>query len=210
MIFYAFDMLYFDGRDLTRMSLDERRHLLEELLAGSGSTIRLSEEFDGEGDAFFKAACEMGLEGIIAKRRDRPYRSGRNGDWLKIKCIQSETFLVVGYEPSTKVPGAIASLLLAARQGAGITYVGSVGTGFSVKQAVDLRRQLDGMKATAPHVTLKRKGAVFVRPELAAEIEFRAWTTDGKLRHPSFKRLRDEADRGDILSLDDPNPLSSG
>lgn len=202
-IFYAFDLLYFDGHDLTRMALGERRHLLEDLLSDRGGMIRLSEEVAADGQAFFAAACELGLEGIIAKRRDRPYRPGRKGDWLKIKCVTSETFLVVGYEPSSKVRGAIASLLLAARKGNELVYVGSVGTGFSMVDAVDLKRQLDAIKAAAPHVALKRKGVVFSRPDIAAEIEFRAWTSDGMLRHASFKGLREEADQVDIFNLDD-------
>jgi len=111
------------------MSLAERRQMLEDLIEGGEGVIRLSEEVEADGEALLKSACEMGLEGIIAKHRDRPYRPGRTGDWLKIKCIQSESFAVIGYEPST-TPGIIASLLLAARKGKGLVYVGSVGTGF--------------------------------------------------------------------------------
>ncbi len=96
---YAFDLLYLDGHDLTRMTLAERRHMLEDLLAGEAGIIRLSEEIEAEGGAFLAQACQMGLEGIIAKRRDAPYRSGRGGDWLKIKCVQSDTFLIMAMNP---------------------------------------------------------------------------------------------------------------
>src|ERR1700712_4784501 len=155
-ILYAFDLLYFDGHDLTRMHLDERRTMLANLLERQNGVIRLSEEVQVDGADLLRSACEHGLEGIIAKHRDRPYRSGRQGDWLKIKCIQSESFAVVGYEPSTTMPGAIANLLLAARKDGKLVYVGSVGTGFKDKVARDLRTQLDAMKTATPAVTLKR------------------------------------------------------
>jgi bifunctional non-homologous end joining protein LigD len=201
-IFYAFDLLYFDGHDLTHMSLEERRHRLKGILGGGSGAIRLSEEVEADGAAFLQVACQMGLEGIIAKQRDRPYRSGRKGDWLKIKCVQRETFLVVGYEPSTKVRGAIANLLLAALKDGQPIYVGSVGTGFTYDQAVSFKMLLDSMKLSTPSIPLKRKGAVFVPPTLAAEIEFRAWTGDGKLRHASFKGMRDPEDHIEVFSLD--------
>lgn len=202
-VFYAFDLLYFDGHDLTRMALDERRHMLEDLIGERGGTIRLSEEVDADGKAFFDAACNLGLEGIIAKRRDKPYRPGRNGDWLKIKCVSRETFKVIGYEASTKVAGAIANLMLAAQRGGELVYVGSVGTGFSFAQATELKAQLDKLKVSKPAAPVRHKRAVFVRPTLEAEIEFRAWTNDGKLRHASYKGMRDKADRGSVYKLDD-------
>jgi bifunctional non-homologous end joining protein LigD len=144
-IFYAFDLLYLDGHDITRMDQAERRALLDDVLADSDGNIRLSEEIDADGELLMQSACEHGLEGIIANNRHCPYRSGRTGDWLKIKCVQSESFVVVGYEPSTTMPGAIASLLLAARKGNSLVYVGSVGTGFKDSVARDLRKQLDQM-----------------------------------------------------------------
>jgi bifunctional non-homologous end joining protein LigD len=103
----AFDLLYLDGHDLKRMTLAERRHMLEDLLAGESGMLRLSEEIRADGAAFLAEACQLGLEGIIAKRRDAPHRSGRGGNWLKIKCIQSDTFLIIGYEPSIAVLGGI-------------------------------------------------------------------------------------------------------
>ncbi|HEV7436838.1 MAG TPA: non-homologous end-joining DNA ligase, partial [Pseudorhizobium sp.] len=134
-ILFAFDLLYLSGHDLTKMEYSARRRILEDVLADSQGGIRLSEEFDEDPDELLRHACEYGLEGIIAKHRNRPYRSGRGGDWLKIKCVQSDTFAIVGYEPSTTFPGAIASLLLAARYRDGWQYVGSVGTGFKHDEA---------------------------------------------------------------------------
>jgi bifunctional non-homologous end joining protein LigD len=201
-IFYAFDLLYLDGHDITRMDQAERRMLLESVLTERDGPIRLSEEIEADGEALMLSACEHGLEGIIAKHRHRPYRSGRTGDWLKIKCVQSESFVVVGYEPSTTMPGAIASLLLAARKGGELVYVGSVGTGFKDKVARDLKTQLDLLATDKPAVGIKGKKLVFANPELVAEVEFRTWTGDRKLRHASFKGLRDKADATHIYEID--------
>ncbi len=185
-IFYAFDLLYLDGRDLRAMPLSERRRLLEPIVAGRTGAIRFSEEVHADGAEFFRAACELGLEGIIAKRRDKPYHSGRRPEWLKIKCARRDWFVIVGYEPST-MPGGIGRLLLAARKGNGLVYVGGCGTGWSNKESVQLRELLDAIPADRPPLALKRKGAVFAEPLLVAGVEYRAWTQDGKLRHPSFK-----------------------
>ncbi|NTS29758.1 ATP-dependent DNA ligase [Phyllobacterium sp. BT25] len=201
-VLYAFDLLYFDGHDLTGLELSSRRHLLGNLLDGETGAIRLSEEVHDDGEALLRHACAHGLEGIIAKNKNAPYRSGRTGDWLKIKCVNSESFAVIGYEPSQKVRGSIASLLLAARNGDKLVYAGNVGTGFSAKLARDLRFQLDSMRIDKPAVPIKGKNLVFVEPTLVAEVNFSAWTHDGRLRHASFKGLRDAADHAEILQLD--------
>ena len=202
-VLMAFDLLYLDGHDLTKMEYGARRHLLEDVLAEKQGAIRLSEEFDEDPDELLRHACEHDLEGIIAKHRDRPYRSGRTGDWLKIKCVQSDTFAIVGYEPSTAVPGAIGSLLLAARYRDGWKYVGSVGTGFKHDEARRLKKQLDKLKTNIPAVSVPSKKVVMTGPSLAAEIEYRAWTHTGTLRHPSFKGLREAEDWAEVYRLPD-------
>jgi bifunctional non-homologous end joining protein LigD len=202
-VFYASDLLYLDGHDLTATEYRVRRHLLEDALPQSDGAMRISEEIDADPEALLQNACELGLEGIIAKHADRPYRSGRTGDWQKIKCSQSEAFVVVGYEPSTAVPGSIASLLLAAYRGDEFVHVGNVGTGFTHDEARRLLKTLDRLKVRKPVVAMSGAGIVFTSPTLIAEIEFRAWTSDGKLRHPSYKGLRDRQDNADIFRLDD-------
>lgn len=198
---YAFDLLYLNGRDLRTLPLDDRRSVLADLLDGQHSSIRLSEEVNAEGADFLKAACGMGLEGIIAKRRDAPYLSGRGGDWLKIKCIQSETFVIVGYEPSSAALGGIGRLLLAARKGDALVYVGGVGTGFTIKSATALRRQLASFQIDKPAIPHRAKGIVWVTPAMLAEIAFRGWTNDANLRHASYKGLREDADMSEIYQL---------
>ncbi|MBW9064549.1 non-homologous end-joining DNA ligase [Rhizobium herbae] len=200
-VFFAFDLLYSDGHDLTGTELSVRRHLLEDLLDGAPDAIQLSEEVQGDGAELLENACSMGLEGIIAKHRDRPYRSGRTGDWLKIKCVQSESFMIVGYEQSTVARGGIGSLLLAGRNGHDWVYVGSVGTGFNAKDAEYLRRTLDKLRTGQPAVPLKGKNLVFAQPTLIAEIEFRGWTHDGSLRHASYKGLRDVQDNAAVFDM---------
>ncbi len=202
-IFYAFDLLYFDGHDLTGLSLDERRHMLEDILKDHVGVIKLSEEIVADGDELLAAACAHGLEGIIAKNRERPYRSGRVGDWIKVKCIQSDSFFVVGYEPSAAALGGIGRLLLAAYSGDDLVYVGGVGTGFKERDAAKLRRDLNTLKTSRSPISLKRKGVVWVEPTLIAEIEYRAWTDDGKLRHASYKGLRERQDNAEVYRLPD-------
>ncbi|AUX78697.1 non-homologous end-joining DNA ligase [Sinorhizobium fredii] len=200
-VFFAFDLLYFDGHDLTETELSVRRHLLEDFLDGAPGAIQLSEEVYGDGAALLEKACSMGLEGIIAKHRDRPYRSGRTGDWLKIKCVQSESFMIVGYEQSLTARGGLGSLLLAGRKGHDWVYVGSVGTGFNTKDAAYLRATLDKLKTKRPAVPLKGKNLVFAQPTLIAEIEFRGWTHDGSLRPASYKGLREVQDNAAVFDM---------
>ncbi|MBY2996736.1 ATP-dependent DNA ligase [Rhizobium leguminosarum] len=203
-IFMAFDLLYFDGHDLRNSELDMRRHLLEDLVpAGEQGDIRLSEEIEADGDQLLASACEHGLEGIIAKRRNAPYRSGRLGDWLKIKCVQSDSFFIVGYERSTAARRQIASLLLAARKDDGLVYVGSVGTGFKESDVSELRDMMDKIIRKTPPLryTGARKNVVWLQPILIAEIECRAWTDDGKLRHASYKGLREVQDNAAVYKV---------
>ena len=201
-LFYAFDLLYLDGVDLRPGTLDERRAALATLLDGSDphGWIRLSEEIDGDGGALLGQACAHGLEGIIAKDRRRPYRSGRNSDWLKIKCVESEGFLIVGYEPSAVARGGLGRLVLAYRRGDELVHAGSVGTGFTEPVARRLRRDLDAIRRNTPAIRLKEKRVVWVDPALVAEVEFRGWTGDGVLRHASYKGLREGADAAGVFT----------
>jgi len=201
-IFFAFDVVYLDGHDLRRMAFSERRQMLESIIpADSFGAIRLSEAIEADGDELFASACEHGLEGLIAKKLDASYRSGRLGDWLKIKCVRSDSFFIIGYEPSAAALGGIGRLLLAAYRDHDLVYVGGVGTGFKERETIRLRQDLDKIKTAKPPVELKRKGAIWVQPTLIAEIEYRAWTHDGSLRHASYKGLRERQDNAAVYRI---------
>jgi bifunctional non-homologous end joining protein LigD len=203
-VLMAFDLLYFDGHDFRDIELRARKHLLEGLIPpGRNSAIRLSEEFDTDGARLLALACEHKLEGIVAKDRNSTYRSGRLGDWLKIKCIQSDSFAIVGWEQSMVARGQIGSLLLGAKKDGKLVYVGSVGTGIKDSEAWRLRGIMDKLKAARAPVAYsgRRKNITWLKPKLIAEIEYRAWTHDGKLRHASYKGLRDAADEAAIYQI---------
>ncbi|WFU07438.1 non-homologous end-joining DNA ligase (plasmid) [Rhizobium sp. CB3171] len=204
-IFYAFDLLYLDGHDLRSMEYRDRRHLLEETLLGSNGAIRLSEEVETDPAVLLDHACRLGLGGIVGKKRDSRYRSGRTGDWVKLKCVQTEAFFIVGYEPGRGF-GGFASLLLAAYHGDELRYVGSVGTGFKERTAVALRTTMDKLpwRQKVPPVPYKgNRRVVWVQPTLIAEIEFGQRTPDNKLRHASYKGLREIQDNADVYRLED-------
>ena len=169
----------------------------------------MTEEIDADPEVLLANACSLGLEGIIGKHRDRPYRSGRYGDWVKVKCVQSDTFAIIGYEPSTALPGAVASLLLAAEVQGGYRYVGNVGTGFKHDEARRLKRLLDKIKTKVPVDRVPGKNVVMTRPRYRAEFEYRARTTDGKLRNPSYKGLRDKDDSADVYKVDGKRLIAS-
>ena len=204
-VLYAFDLLYLDGHDIREMEYRSRRHLLEDTLKGCDGAIRVSETVEAEPDVLLEHVRSLGLEGIVGKNVDQPYRSGRTGDWVKVKCVESEAFMVVGYEPSSVSSTGFASLVLAAYRGDDLIHVGNVGTGFKEAEMIRLRKILDKLrwKRKQPPVAFAEKSdIVWVAPTLIAEIEFRAWTRDGKLRHASYKGLRERQDNADVYKLD--------
>ncbi|WDZ81633.1 non-homologous end-joining DNA ligase (plasmid) [Ensifer adhaerens] len=204
-LFYAFDLLYLDGHDMRQVEYRARRHLLEEALRGHDGAILLSEEVDADPAQLLAHACSLGLEGIVGKRQGSPYRSGRTGDWIKLKCIQSHAFIVVGYEPSTASRAGFGSLLLAAYRNEDLVCVGSVGTGFKERDAMQLRKKMDKLpwRGKQPPVTYSdKRNLVWLQPTLIAEIEYRAWTADEKLRHPSYKGLREFQDNAAVYRFD--------
>ena len=195
--FYAFDLLYLDGFDLREAPLVERKRLLK-TIAGEGSgVIRVSGHFDESGELVLRHACQLGLEGVVSKLRDSPYRSGRGKSWIKSKCSARQEFVVAGYVPSTATSNAIGSLVLGVYEGDKLRYVGRVGTGFSAANARALYERLEAIRTSASPFA-KRLSADearqvrYVRPEIVAEVDFRAWTADGLLRHASFRALRED------------------
>ena len=146
-VLYAFDLLFLNGEDLRAKPLAERRHALSGIVP-KRSTVLMSDEYAGAGANLFRVAREHELEGIVSKRLDVPYRSGRRGEWLKTKCVQSDTFVIIGYQPgATTVQVPIANLKVATLDRALLRYAGAVGTGFGGMVAETLRAKLDRMRA---------------------------------------------------------------
>ena len=197
--YYAFDLLFRDGRDLREKPLDERKKQLSELLASlpEGSPIRLSEHLKTDGARLLKHACRMGLEGVVSKRVDTPYRSGRGPDWIKTKCVERQEFIVIGYAPSTTARKAVGAIAIGDYENSKLRYRGRVGTGFTEETARDLHERLEPLRRTAPPLDgipagERRRGIRWVEPKLVVEVDFRTWTQAGLVRQASYSGLRED------------------
>lgn len=205
MVYYAFDALHLDGHDLLAVPLEDRRGLLAAVCerAPARGTIRFSQHLEGDAGRIFSEACKLGLEGIISKRKDLPYRSGRRDEWRKTKCSHTDEFVIGGYVEHSAVDGAIGSLALGYYHGGKLQYAGRVGTGFDQQTAKDLWRALRSLRRSEPSFSskldaLQRKGVTWVEPTLVAQVEYRAWTSDNILRHAAFKGLREDKPAKDV------------
>lgn len=203
-VFYAFDLLYLDGFDLRRLPLVERKGLLEKFVPQDNGVIRFSAHLDESGAMVLQHACRLSLEGIVSKQRDAPYRSGRGKTWVKSKCSARQEFVIGGYVPSTVSRKAVGSLALGVYEDGKLHHVGRVGTGFSASVAELLQTRLERLRTDENPfdnalTADERRGVRYVRPELVAEVEFRAWTGDGHLRHASFRGLREDKPAQEIV-----------
>jgi bifunctional non-homologous end joining protein LigD len=205
-VYYVFDLLYRDGYDLTAVPLETRKQALADLLEGSDlRQVRLSEHFTETGTTLLKHACKIGLEGIISKRRNAPYRSGRGGDWIKAKCSDRQEFVVAGYAPSTVDPRAIGALILAYNRDGKLHYAGRVGTGYTHKTARELWTKLQPLRrdkppfATAPVEETRARNAKWVEPKLVAEVDLRGWTHGERVRQASFQGLREDKSAQEVV-----------
>jgi bifunctional non-homologous end joining protein LigD len=160
----------------------------------------------GSGERFFQHACRLALEGAVAKLRDAPYRQGRTRDWVKVKCLERQEFVIGGFaRPSASSRSGIGSLVLGVRDDEGeLTYVGRVGTGFTEKTLADLAKRLQPLITDASpfknEVTGRARGkTVWVKPVLVADIDFSEWTADEKLRHPTYRGLREDKSAGEVV-----------
>lgn len=203
-VFYAFDLLHLDGYDLVHVPLVRRKELLEQLVGNALGSIRYSRHFEENGNLVLQHACRLSLEGIVSKLRDAPYRGGRGKSWVKSKCSARQEFVVAGYVPSTTSRKAIGSLVLGVYEGDKLQHVGRVGTGFTARVAEDLCNRLERLRVPSSPFAERlaaddARQVRYVRPDLVAEVEFRAWTADRVLRHASFRGLREDKPAREIV-----------
>ncbi len=208
LIYQVFDLLQLDGRDLTDDTNLERKEILADLLERSGwkqdddGLVRYTDHMRHQGRALLDRVCDMGLEGVICKRVDGRYRSGRNKSWRKVKCVQHEEFVVGGFSQPKGSRSGFGSLLLGAYDHQDrFQYAGRVGTGFSRTQLEDLHQALEQRRADTPPFASKppdSRGVRWVSPSIVVEVEFTERTRDGLLRHPAFRGLREDREAREI------------
>ena len=204
LVYYAFDLPYLDGYDLTGTPLIRRKEALQAILGEDAGPLRFSGHFEESGEIVLRHACRLGLEGVISKDRDSPYRAGRGRSWLKCKCAARQEFVIGGFTVSTASAKSIGSLALGVYEQRALRYVGRVGTGFSAAVAQGLFQRLETIRSpTSPFADRlsadQARQIRYVRPELVAEVDFRAWTADGLLRHASFRGLREDKPAEEIV-----------
>ena len=204
LVYFVFDLLRLNGKNPEGLPLEERKAMLKKLVGGrSTGRIRFSEHIEGSGEAFFAEACRAGLEGIVSKRRDQPYRAGRHGGWVKTKCVQRQEFVIGGFTDPEGMRAGIGALLIGYYEGDRLVFCGKVGTGFTHKLALELRAKLERIEQKTcpfmpPPAGWLGRNAHWVKPALVCEVVFTEWTTDGKIRHPSFQGLRSDKNPKEI------------
>lgn len=205
LVLEVFDLIYIDGFNIQRTPLVERKGVLEQLIGSvrSDRVLRYSDHVEGNGAKFFKQACDFGIEGIVSKLADSPYESTRSHNWQKVKCLRRQEFVITGYTLSDKgLP--FSSLVLGVYEKGKLIYAGRVGTGFSNKLRVELKKMLDKIaRPTKPFAEIPKdpdlRRAIWTEPKLVGEVEFTEWTHDNVIRHPSFQGLREDKKPAEVV-----------
>jgi bifunctional non-homologous end joining protein LigD len=209
--FFAFDLLEHDGTDLTKLPNIERKQRLAALIGdGEPPLILYADHIVGQGEKLFEAMCSAGQEGIISKRADAPYRGDRTRNWLKIKCIHRQEFVIIGWTPSDSKARALRSLLLAINEDGKLRYAGKVGTGFTMATLAGLvskLREVETAKASVDVPRSEARDAHWVKPQLVAEVAFAEFTAEGVVRHASFLGLRGDKAAADVVEEKPQNLL---
>ena len=203
-VLFAFDILSFEGYDLRPLPLSYRKSVLRRVLPPRETTglLRYVDEVPERGEDFYAAVEGMGLEGVVAKKEDSPYRGGYSDLWLKIRVDRRADFAIIGYEPG---PGGFRCLHLAMCEGGGLVYAGTVGSGFDGREQAEIRARLEAARRSGPAAerAVGPKTAVWVEPELVCEVRYKEWTRGGNLRQPVFLRLREDKEVGECLRPSD-------
>lgn len=200
--FYVFDLVYLDGYDLRDTPLADRKALLQQILKAD-NLIRYSQHFSGDGQGFFEAVKAQGLEGIVAKRTQSRYQARRSGDWVKVKALSRQEFLICGYTKGER--DFFGALVLGLYDKGKLTWAGDVGTGFDRAMMEHIRSLLRPLMAKRPLFDIDRSIArevTWVDPKLVCEVKFSSWTEENRLRAPSFVGLRPDVDPQDCLRED--------
>jgi bifunctional non-homologous end joining protein LigD len=205
-VYYVFDLFHRDGRELAGLPLIERKAELARLVGREQhGAIRYSEHFEESGELVLQHACAIGLEGIVSKRADAPYRSGRSDIFIKTKCANSQEFVVGGYSPSTAMANAIGALVVGYYDGGRLTYAGRIGTGYTHAVARDLWKRLHAIEIDQspfdeiPRAETRRRDIHWVEPKTVIESQFRGWTADKLVRQAAFKGVREDKPPREIV-----------
>ena len=196
--FFVFDLVYLNGHDLRGLPLEQRKAALSGLLGAEreDAVVRFSEHLGERGGEIFAKACQLGAEGIVSKRRSSTYSSGRSANWLKIKCIRQQEFVIGGFTPPSKGGAGIGALLLGHYQDRKLIYAGRTGTGFSESARRKMRAMLEAIQQKeSPFASVPAdgaRGATWVQPKYVAEVAFATWTADNLVRQASFQGLRED------------------
>jgi bifunctional non-homologous end joining protein LigD len=201
LVFYAFDLLVDRGEDIRKLSNLERKERLAALLEKSPSVIIYGDHIIGKGEELLNAVCKEGGEGVMAKKASCAYRGSRTKNWLKIKCIERQEFVLLGWSESDKLKRGFRSLFLGTRENGKLRFAGKVGTGFNMKSMGEILERMAPLEIEKPAVDVprkERKGGHWIEPELVAEIAYTEMTADGILRHPSFIALREDKPASEV------------
>jgi bifunctional non-homologous end joining protein LigD len=202
--YFVFDLLHLNGHNLRQEPLAKRKQILERMLdtLPEHEVIRYGQHIETEGGPIFTEACKMGAEGIVSKRSDSTYSSGRSKSWIKIKCIRRQEFVIGGFTKPANGTEGIGALVLGYYEGKKLIYAGRTGTGFTQANGRILRQRLEAMRqskmAFVDVPAAAAKGAIWIRPELVAEVQFSTWTADNLVRQASFKGLREDKKAAEV------------